>query len=100
MTIWKKRGSFRKLVDARVRDASDATCPREATSSPSTFSYRGKFFSMQLLFGRYGGEAAPPFKLHPSAAFAPRPFARRALEEVRPQVEASIRSAMEALLKE
>lgn len=75
---------------------------RDVIGSPGEYGYDGTFFSKGVLFGKRGkgedAEVEPLFSLRPSVTLPARPYAQPAIDEVAPEIEASMHSALEALL--
>ena len=71
---------------------------RDLIASPGDYGYDGTFFSRGVLLGKRGDEVEPLFVLKPSVTLPARPYAQPALDEIAPEFEASMRSALEALL--
>ena len=71
---------------------------RDVIAAPGDYGYDGTFFSRGVLMGRRGEDVEPLFALRPSVTLPARPYAAPAMEEIKPQFEASLSSALEALL--
>ena len=71
---------------------------RDVIASPGNYGYDGTFFTGNVLMGKRGEETEPLFFLTPSVTIPARPWAQPALDEVKPQFESRVTSALEALL--
>ena len=75
---------------------------RDVIASPEDYGYDGTFFSRNVLMGVRGTgedrEVEPLFFLTPSVTIPARPWAQPALDEIQPQFESRVSSALEALL--
>jgi len=75
---------------------------RDIISSPGSYGYAGTFSMQGIIFGKRGKDEPPEplFLLRESVTLPPRPYAEPAAEQVRPEVESSVRRAMASLLDE